>query len=277
MRLEEILCHSQSSLKKRLAKELRKQKYTPVNQKGFLYAPGQVPVLLVAHLDTVHSMGVKTILRSDDGNILMSPQGIGGDDRAGVYMVMELINSYKCHVLFCEDEEVGAIGARKFVLSGISPKVNYILEFDRKGATDAVFYDCCNKDFIEFICGFGFSEDFGSFSDISVLAPALRIAAANMSAGYFSAHTTGEYINLSIVRTNIKKVKKILAVTPTPFFEYIEKPRFFPYRGRGRYMLPDEFNDGFEYGLLNYSRSALDKRVPEKAGSDRPGKIRREK
>lgn len=252
MRLEEILCHSQSNLKKRLAKELRKQKYTPVSQNGFLYAPGQVPVLLVAHLDTVHSMGVKTIVRSDNGDILMSPQGIGGDDRAGVYMVMELIKAYKCHILFCEDEEIGAAGARRFALSGISPKVNYILEFDRRGATDAVFYDCGNKDFIEFICGFGFTEDFGSFSDISVLAPALGIAATNLSAGYFGAHTTGEYIDLSIVRANIKKAKKMLAVAPTPFFEYVKKSSHRLWQGRGRFSLPMNPHSGFSHGLSDY-------------------------
>lgn len=51
----------------------------------FLLVRDEVPVLLVAHLDTVHESPVRTICTSQQGNILMSPQGIGGDDRCGVY------------------------------------------------------------------------------------------------------------------------------------------------------------------------------------------------
>ena len=55
---------------------------------------------------------------------MMSPQGIGGDDRAGVYMILRLIQDLHCHVLFCEAEETGGHGAKAFVQSGIVPKVN---------------------------------------------------------------------------------------------------------------------------------------------------------
>lgn len=246
MRLEEILCHRQNQLKKRLAEALRKEKYKPVSKDGYLYAPGEVPALLVAHLDTVHRLPVKTICRSDSGDILMSPQGIGGDDRAGVWMVMELIKSHKCHVLFCEDEEVGGVGAHKFIRSGIHPEVNFILEFDRAGSCDAVFYDCDNPEFKEFVCRFGFNEEYGSFSDISVLAPALGIAAVNLSAGYFGAHTLGEYINLPMARANIRKVKRMLDA-PSSFFEYVERPRHRVYPGyRGLFRGSDYFQD-WEY------------------------------
>lgn len=231
MKLEEILYLSQSRLKKKLYRELRSMAYRPMSRKGFLYAQGVIPVLLIAHLDTVHNSNVKTICRSDCGDILMSPQGIGGDDRAGVYMILEILKTHKCHVLFCEDEECGAVGAHMFVCSGIRPDVNYIIELDRKGATDAVFYECDNDGFSKFILSFGFVEADGSFSDISVLAPALKIAAVNLSAGYFNAHTIGESIDLSIVRTNIEKIRNMLD-TPSPFFKYIRKRVPHVYRGR---------------------------------------------
>ena len=70
--------------------------------------------MLVAHLDTVHSQRVHDICKSDDGNILMSPQGIGGDDRCGVFALCNIFQSaqIKPWLLFCCNEEVGGVGAR---------------------------------------------------------------------------------------------------------------------------------------------------------------------
>lgn len=225
MTFEEIVRKSQHALKKALVSELKRMGYRPNNRRGFLYAKGNVPVLLVAHLDTVHREPVKTICYSPDRKIVMSPQGIGGDDRAGVFMILEIIKKHRCHVLFCEEEEVGGVGATAFVKSKIRPRVNYIVELDRHGSEDAVFYDCCNPDFTEFVCGFGFQEDFGSFSDISILAPGLGIAAVNLSTGYFHEHTLHEYVNMKVVEQNIRRVSNMVS-TPSDRFEYIEAMRF---------------------------------------------------
>ena len=50
---------------------------------SYILVKGEAPVLLVAHLDTVHPKPVKQICRTDDGGMLMSPQGIGGTTGAG--------------------------------------------------------------------------------------------------------------------------------------------------------------------------------------------------
>lgn len=126
MEFKEIFQFSQERLKQALETELIENGYAVRKQRGFLYAQGTVPVLLVAHLDTVHRTQPETICYSADGTVMMSPQGIGGDDRAGVYMILRLIQSCHCHVLFCEDEETGGHGARAFTKSGIKPDVNYI-------------------------------------------------------------------------------------------------------------------------------------------------------
>ena len=140
LEFEEIFQFSQERLKQALETELIENGYAVRKQRGFLYAEGTVPVLLVAHLDTVHRTQPETICYSTDGTVMMSPQGIGGDDRAGVYMILRLIQRVHCHVLFCEDEETGGHGARAFTKSGIKPEVNYIVELDRTGSNDAVFY-----------------------------------------------------------------------------------------------------------------------------------------
>ena len=87
-RFESILKMTQGELKEHLVQLLRAHGYEPVCKSGFLYAEGTVPVLLVAHLDTVHTHRPDIICRSEDGRYLMSPYGIGGDDRAGVYMIL---------------------------------------------------------------------------------------------------------------------------------------------------------------------------------------------
>ena len=147
LNFEQIFRLSQKRLKRELKAELIASGYTVQKQKGFLYAAGTLPVLLVAHLDTVHYDPPETICYSADGAVMMSPQGIGGDDRAGVYMILRLIQDLHCHVLFCEAEETGGHGARAFTKSGIKPDVNYIVELDRMGSNDAVFYQCRNRQF----------------------------------------------------------------------------------------------------------------------------------
>lgn len=82
---ESILKMTQRELKEHLVQQLRAHDYEPVCKSGFLYAEGTVPVLLVAHLDTVHTHRPDIICCSEDGRYLMSPYGIGGDDRAGVW------------------------------------------------------------------------------------------------------------------------------------------------------------------------------------------------
>jgi hypothetical protein len=229
MTFEEIVVKSQQALKQSLISELRKMGYRTVTKKGFIYAKGTTPILLVAHLDTVHREQVKTICYSHGKKIIMSPEGIGGDDRAGVYMILQIIKERRCHILFCEDEEDGGIGAHAFIRSDITPEVNYIVEMDRRGSNDAVFYDCENPDFTDFVCSFGFVEDYGSFSDISVVAPHLGIAAVNISAGYYSEHSQHEYVDMDAVRNNIKRVGGMVS-TKSDSFEYIDAKPYYNFR-----------------------------------------------
>lgn len=244
--LNTIITKSQKKLKKYLNNELKQIGYSPILRDGFLYAKGTIPILLVAHMDTVHSDNVSVICTSPTG-ILMSPQGIGGDDRCGIYMVMKMIEELKCHVLFTEDEEIGCIGAHKFTKSNLLPDVKYCIEFDRKGSNDAVFYDCDNEEFEEFITGFGFKHAYGSCSDISVIAPYLGVAAVNLSCGFYNAHTKHEHIDLKIVEKNIQRVKEIIRRN-TDKFIYIEKV----YASFNNFYEDDWWKDYYLYTNDNY-------------------------
>ena len=216
---------SQKDLKQFVAKKLKETHDKVIVGDGYVFAEGDFPVLLVAHLDTVHKELPRVIMYDTKTDSLSSPQGIGGDDRCGVYMVLEVIKQFNCSVLFCEDEEIGGVGAEKFTKTSLAKKLafNYIIEFDRKGSHDAVFYECDNEDFEEFITEEFYKTAWGSFSDISILAPYFGCAAVNLSCGYYNAHTVNEYVVLSEMDESIYQACRILAkTTDNDAFEYIE-------------------------------------------------------
>ena len=160
-----------------------------------------------------------------DGKI-SSAQGIGGDDRCGVFMIMNIVKDLHCSVLICEDEEDGGKGAGKFCNTKYIKNlgVNYMVELDRRGHYDAVFYNCANKDFEDFVCdATGFKAAFGSFSDISKLAPAAGIAAVNLSCGYYNAHKTDEYVVYEEMMDNIESVKDLINSECKEPFKYIRR------------------------------------------------------
>jgi hypothetical protein len=225
----EICKMSQDKLKTYLPNKLVLAGYNDVViGDGYVYAKGDIPILLTAHMDTVHKETVKNFYEfvNDKGeHIISSPQGIGGDDRCGIYMILEIIKDYKPSILFCEDEEIGGIGSKKFCKTELIKELEnmkYLIELDRANAKDAVFYDCDNPEFTEFITKTtGFKEAYGSFSDISNLAPECGVAAVNLSCGYYNAHTLREEVNVEEMLNTIKVVKKLLT-TECEKFEYIE-------------------------------------------------------
>ena len=179
--LVSLLKMTQPELKMYLFKLLQSRQMNPVFEDGYLYAAGDLPVLLVAHMDTVITTPNQMICYDENLDIL-----------------------------FTEDEEIGGIGAIKASNTLPKPDVKYMIEFDRRGKKDCVFYECGNQDFIDYVKTFGFKEDFGTFSDISILGEVWDIASVNLSCGYYNEHTKKEYIEKTIKRANkmLKRVTK---------------------------------------------------------------------
>ncbi|MDT8900916.1 M28 family peptidase [Anaeroselena agilis] len=218
---EGILKSSQKELLTLIPKVLEARGYEVTANDDFIYAKGDVPILLVSHLDTVHYGKPKDIFHDKKQGVLWSPQGIGGDDRCGVYAMLE-ISCYKPHLLFCTDEESGCKGARAVVKAmPKAPDVKYIIELDRKGKNDCVFYSDRNEEFHKYVKTFGWMEAYGSFSDISTLCPSWGISGVNLSIGYYEAHTKQEYINLFHMRDCISKIKEMLRTPPAEVFKYV--------------------------------------------------------
>ena len=254
MTLEQFIYPTQAELFKKLRNSYKGVVWMADR---FILVRGEAPIMLVAHLDTVHTEPVRDICKSENGEILMSPQGIGGDDRCGVYALASCYESAKKKpwLLFTCDEEIGGVGAKAFVTAyekGQLPDkladLKLIVEIDRRGKDDAVYYDCDNMEFEDYITSKGFKTEYGSFSDISHIAPALGVAAVNLSSGYYNAHTEHEYINREHLNATIKRVDEIIedaGQSDFPKFEYVER-RLWGYGDL--YDVPSDLPD--EYALL---------------------------
>ena len=246
---------SQEKLKKHLFGRLENFGYNVINEDGFLYAKGELPILLTAHMDTVHEITCRKydVKKLDEKTIISSKDGIGGDDRCGIYMILEILKAgYRPSILFCEDEEIGGVGSRKFTKTEYIEdlkEMNYLIELDRANDKDAVFYDCGNTDFANFITETtGLKEAFGSFSDISVLSPACDVASVNLSCGYYNAHTTKEYVVMEEMLYIIEVVKKLLD-TESAQFEFMEINTSYDY-GYKKY-----FGQGYyDWGYSEYAK-----------------------
>ncbi len=200
-----------------------------IDQHGsFLYCQGEIPILMVAHLDTVHSKMPVNIFHDQEQNIMWSPEGIGGDDRCGVWSILEILDrGLLPSIVFTWNEEIGGVGASDFCTI-LNPQdlehINFAIEIDRRGNSDCVFYDLNSPDFEAYIEEFNFKTTWGSFSDISVICPHFGFAGVNVSAGYFNEHTTSEYIDIGGMEYTIDRVCNILNDDLEGRWEWIDRP-----------------------------------------------------
>lgn len=210
--LERIVSLSQEELRKTLAQYLKGKYKNVIVEKEYIVAIGDIPVALVAHMDTVFYNQPSEIYYDQRKAIMWSPDGLGADDRAGIFAILQIIaDGYRPHIILTTDEERGGLGAQALAKKKCPIEfLRFMIQLDRKGSNDCVFYECLNPEFIKFIEHFGFAEAVGSFSDISFLMPAWKICGVNLSIGYKDEHTIAETLNVHWMFKTISKVKDIL-------------------------------------------------------------------
>ena len=227
--MESLVNVDQKTLQGVLYKFLKQYYENVTNDEEFLLAEGDIPIALVAHMDTVFPRPAEELYYDRKKNVMWSPTGMGADDRAGVFAILQIISAgYRPHVIFTTDEEKGGIGAEVLSYMPMPFKdLHYMIQLDRRGSNDCVFYECDNPDFEKYIEGFGFVTAYGSFSDISTLCPEWGIAGVNLSIGYRDEHSVSEVLFVGQMLDTIEKVKKMLSEENIPQFVYI--PAFNPY------------------------------------------------
>ena len=223
--LEWLVSLSQEELRKSMATYLKKYYSNIIITNDYIVAEGNIPIALAAHMDTVFADGERDVFYDPKHSVVWSPDGLGADDRAGIFAIISIIkDGFRPHIILTTDEESGCLGAEKLSKLPMPFKeLKYIIELDRRGINDCVFYDCYNEKFIEYIESFGFVENWGTFSDISTICPAWDACGVNLSIGYFNEHSHVETLHIGYMFNTIEKVKKMLAV-PTaeiPNFKYV--------------------------------------------------------
>lgn len=207
-------------------RELRTHGYHPRvshndGEIAYVYAKGTIPILLVAHADTVHKTPPRRVFRDPVHRIIWSPDGLGADDRAGVAAILAILRSgYAPHVLITNGEESGCWGARMFAQEH-HPNVNIIIGLDRRGSRNAVFYSCGSEEVREYIKSrTGFHEEEGTVSDVAIIGPILDIAIANLSVGFYEEHTRCEFLSERDWAITVRALHEILKNPPATRLEF---------------------------------------------------------
>lgn len=205
--------------------KLEEYGYKPFQGGRFTWAEGATPALLVAHTDTVWDEQPKTVYHdAAKTTIWGGKDGLGADDRCGVYAIFRLLDmGWRPHVLFPDEEEVGGRGAEE-AGGWPAPPVRVMIQLDRQGANDAVTYSHApQKGMRRWLKRHGFEIKTGTFSDISVLMPDWKIAGVNLSIGYYGQHTQWEHCNYAQMEQTIERVDAMLADLPQHVWRYRER------------------------------------------------------
>lgn len=191
-----------------------------VDKMGNIYVTKGVADLyptMVAHTDTVHDIvpGNEYQVRSDGQKMWATnpktgnDQGIGGDDKVGIFIALSLLRELPVFkAAFFVDEEIGCVGSRMADMTFFEDS-SLVLQCDRKGVSDFVdnimgtplYGEGFAQEIEPILQQFGYTSGDGGMTDVWQLKEnGLKVATANMSAGYFRPHTRWEYIGLNDVQ-----------------------------------------------------------------------------
>jgi len=174
--------------------------------------------LLSAHIDTVQE--AEDIIMSDFiydyGSFIKGAGVIGGDDKCGVFIILEILKERKdINFIFSVQEEVGGLGIFDVIENEKEKikKCSYGLVIDRKGNSDIISVNngYGTKKFEEFLLkksNGNFYSSTGTFSDANYICD--LISCANISSGYYNAHTKKEFIMIEDVKKTLEFIKKVI-------------------------------------------------------------------
>ena len=223
---EKLVSLTEAGVAKAMAQYLKSKYDNVIVHKDFIIAFGDIPIALVAHMDTVFKFPVSDLYYDQKKGVLWSPEGLGADDRAGIFAIIKILqDGLRPSIILTTGEEEGGVGACALVEKYPEcpfPGLKYMIQLDRHGTNDCVFYDCYCPEFVNYVESFGFCERWGSFTDISFLMPEWQIVGVNLSVGYEDEHSKQEILNINPLFDTIKKVKKMLGETEIPDFVYDE-------------------------------------------------------
>jgi len=191
----------------------------------------------VAHLDTVHQkvdmVVEEEMLPNAQGELKLAlkaykeisgePTGIGGDDKAGVFICLELLRELdNCKLFLPVAEETGCNGSRE-ANPEFFKDVGYAIQFDStenntmsKTLMGVPLYEE-NGPFItkvkNTIKKYGLTEwRHHPYTDTMILKNNFDFSCLNFAAGYYRYHTSEEYVVIEDVENTLNLAKKVIKI-----------------------------------------------------------------
>lgn len=204
--------------------------------KGILNPEEYYP-MFISHTDTVHNIVNKIEVREEqlvrpytfgkefEKNTVLSlkaydengdPTGIGGDDKCGIFICLELLKKLdKVKLAFFVSEETGCHGS-KLVNTEFLKDVGYCVQYDAPGnhlithiCSGVELFDI-NGDFFKKIIK-PITHSFGNemmiqshpYTDIKIIKEKSDFSCINISCGYYNMHTKNEFVSVDDVINSI--------------------------------------------------------------------------
>jgi len=229
-----------------------------VDQMGNVYAIKQTDDVeyfpcVVAHTDTVHELdtiNIREMMLPNDQKELKpalkafndegQPTGIGGDDKCGVYVCLELLRSLpNIKAAFFVSEETGCHGSKNADKEFFS-NVGYVIQFDAPGNwmvsefclgvilfdKNSEFFNKCDKVLTE---GFNNRNKYQShpYTDVYALKQQFDFSCINFAVGYYNYHTKHEYVIVEDVFNTLDIAKKMINdLGNVKYFEEVKSSKF---------------------------------------------------
>jgi len=205
--------------------------------------------MLVAHSDTVFPH-IPDSFRIKKGRLSCKNKGIGlgADDRNGCFLLHQLMLKRPQDFIFAvfDLEELGCLGSRSFNLFAIQDLVSVFIGLDRKGSNEFALYGYESEELLTLLDTFpNYHTDFGSITDVMILAENSNICCFNLSVGYYKQHAEREF---TIVR-DVERAEKFLLNLPPEFWgkQYFADNIFYDHEYMSDYdLLHSPYTSGLD-------------------------------
>ena len=223
----------------------------------------------VSHTDTVHkvNLNLKVVQLEENGKTIltgidketMKPSGIGGDDKCGVYLCLEMLDTLEnVKAAFFVSEEIGCIGSKQ-ADPEFFKNVGYAIQYDSPEGDSMSLTLMGVKLFNE---KSEFGEKVGNlilehgidswerhpFTDIWPLMEKFGFSCLNLAAGYHRYHTSSEYVVIDEVQNSFELGLRLHEILGENYYERVKevKPSYsWSYSQSGGKKLLNEDSDLF--------------------------------
>lgn len=178
-----------------------------------------------AHIDSVHPVQPFRVVE-DEGVLFALDEhngqcGLGGDDKAGVFVCLELLTALPVlKAAFFVDEEIGCLGSKQ-ADPMFFEDVGYCIEFDSPN-NDILSFSCdgvqlCDEsgEFLRaaepILSKFGAVKwQYHPFTDVAQIRRKFKIECLNLPCGYYNMHSSDEHVVIGDTERAIELGKSLI-------------------------------------------------------------------